>query len=59
MGVYVVNTVASGSNAPTSKTKNSVVNNTISNSQVRGTTRATSWLETATEVGIVVTTSNR
>ncbi len=31
MGVYVYNTDASGSNPPTTKTKNSVVNNTISN----------------------------
>ena len=34
MGVYVYNTDASGS-APTTKTKNSIVNNTISNSRPR------------------------
>ena len=33
MGVYVVNTDASGTKPPTTKTKNSIVNNTISNSQ--------------------------
>ena len=34
MGVYLVNTDASGLNPPTTKTKNSIVNNKISNDQI-------------------------
>ena len=49
VGVYVYNTDASGSNPPSTKTKNSVVNNTISNDRPR-TSPATA-LRTATRSG--------